>query len=84
MQAVRQRRPPHSVRYERVAPEVATPRVDSAISHTEAELLDGSRLLAGLECGWRVPDGDVVITGSGSSYHAALLAEHLMRLAGGG
>ena len=73
---------PITFRYERVAPEVATPRVDSAISHTEAELLDGSRLLAGLECDWRVPDGNVVITGSGSSYHAALLAEHLMRLAG--
>ena len=73
---------PIACRYERVAPEVATPRVDSAISHTEAELLDGSRLLAGLKGGWSMPDGDVVITGSGSSYHAALLAEHLLRLAG--
>ena len=73
---------PIACRYERVAPEVSTPRVDAAISHTEAELLDGSRLLAGMECGWRVPDGNVAMTGSGSSYHAALLAEHLLRLAG--
>ena len=65
---------PIACRYERVAPEVSTPRVDAAISHTEAELLDGSRLLAGMECGWRVPDGNVAMTGSGSSYHAALLA----------
>ncbi len=69
-------------RYERIAPEVSTSRVDAAISHTEAELLDSSRLLAGLDGGWRMPGGDIAITGSGSSYHVALLAEHLMRQSG--
>lgn len=67
---------------ERVAPEVSAPRADTSISHTEAELLECSRLLAGLECDWIIPEGEVVITGSGSSYHVALLAELLMRQRG--
>lgn len=69
-------------RYERVAPEVSTPRADASISRTEAELLESQRLLTRLECGWTMPGGDVAVTGSGSSYHVALLAERMMRPTG--
>lgn len=64
---------------ERVAPEVSTPRAGTSISHTEAELLEARRLLTSLECGWTIPDNDIVVTGSGSSYHVALLAEFMIR-----
>ena len=69
-------------RFERVAMEMVQEHANTALSHTESELLESIRLLSGASHGWKMPDGNVAITGSGSSYHAALLAEYLMRMSG--
>lgn len=69
--------------YERVARELAEPQASGAITNTEAELQAAAGLLdrapqhieASSKTAWAV-------TGSGSSYHTALLAEHLMRQSG--
>ena len=63
--------------YEKIAYEVSEPQALGALSNTEAEFLESERILQNpIVC--NISSNKFLFTGSGSSYHIALLAEHLI------